>query len=91
VEKTYIVEDQEAGVVRGNRRAFTDPESLEQERARLFSKCWIYVGHESEIPYAGDHRARTVAGRPVVLVRGDDVVLRQFIDATDREDEKRNL
>jgi p-cumate 2,3-dioxygenase subunit alpha len=80
VEKTYIVDDQEAGVFRVNRRAFTDPECLEQERARLFSRCWIYVGHESEIPHAGDYRARTVAGRPMVLVRGDDNVVRVLLN-----------
>jgi p-cumate 2,3-dioxygenase alpha subunit len=76
VERPYIVDDQEAGVFRVNRRAYTDRECLEQERARLFSRCWIYVGHESEIPHAGDYRARTVAGRPMVLVRGDDNVVR---------------
>jgi p-cumate 2,3-dioxygenase subunit alpha len=54
VEKTYIIDDQEAGVFRVNRRAYTDRECLEEERARLFGRCWIYVGHESEVPHAGD-------------------------------------
>ncbi|HWN56730.1 MAG TPA: Rieske (2Fe-2S) protein, partial [Methylomirabilota bacterium] len=74
------MDDQEAGVFRVNRRAFTDRECLEQERARLFSRCWIYVGHESEIPHPGDYRARTVAGRPMVLVRGDDNVVRVLLN-----------
>ena len=74
--EAYIMDDQEAGLFRVNRRAFTDPECLEQERRRIFEKCWIYVGHESEVPHAGDFSSRNVAGRPLILVRGDDGVIR---------------
>jgi p-cumate 2,3-dioxygenase alpha subunit len=83
VEKTdtnYIVDDQAAGLFRVNRRAYTDRECLEEERARLFGRCWIYVGHESEVPHAGDYKARTVAGRPMILVRGDDKVIRVLLN-----------
>jgi p-cumate 2,3-dioxygenase alpha subunit len=80
MDKTYIVDDQEEGLFRVNRGAFTDPECLEEERARLFERCWIYVGHESEVPHAGDYRARTVAGRPMVLVRGDDQLIRVLLN-----------
>jgi p-cumate 2,3-dioxygenase alpha subunit len=76
----YIIEDQEAGLFKVNRRVFTDPECLEQERRRIFDKCWVYVGHESEVAHAGDFRARNVAGRPVVLVRGDDGVIRVLLN-----------
>jgi p-cumate 2,3-dioxygenase subunit alpha len=79
-DTTYISDDQAAGLFRVNRRAFTDPECLEQERARLFGRCWIYVGHESEVPHAGDYKARTVAGRPMILVRGDDKVIRVLLN-----------
>ncbi|HKN00317.1 MAG TPA: aromatic ring-hydroxylating dioxygenase subunit alpha [Candidatus Binataceae bacterium] len=76
----YVSEDQGAGLFRVNRRAFTDPECLENERRRIFEKCWIYVGHESEVPHAGDYRSRSVAGRPMVLVRGDDGVIRVLLN-----------
>ena len=56
--EAYIVDDQEAGLFRRDRRAFTDPGCLEQERRRIFEKCWIYVGHDSEVPHAGDFRSR---------------------------------
>src|SRR5713101_1572571 len=78
--ESYIVDDQDAGLFRVNRKAFTDPECLEQERRRVFDKCWIYIGHESEVPHAGDYRSRTVAGRPVILVRGDDSVVRVLLN-----------
>jgi len=48
---------EQRGLFRVNRRAFTDPQCLEEERARLFGRCWIYVGHESEVPHAGDYIA----------------------------------
>src|SRR5882757_8735009 len=77
---TYIIDDQAAGEFRVSHRAYTDPQCLEEERARLFGRCWIYVGHESEVPHAGDYRARSVAGRPMVLVRGDDNVIRVLLN-----------
>lgn len=79
-DEDYIYEDRDSGIFRVNRRAFTDPECLERERRRIFDTCWIYVGHESEVPHAGDYRSRNVAGRPVILVRGDDGVVRVLLN-----------
>ena len=79
-KEPYIIDDEAAGLFRVNRRVFTDPECLEQERRRLFDKCWIYAGHESEVPHAGDYRSRNVAGRPVILVRGDDSTIRVLLN-----------
>jgi len=79
-DEAFIMEDQEAGLFRVNRRAFTDSQCLEQERRRIFDKCWIYVGHESEVPHAGDYRSRNVAGRPLILVRGDDSIVRVLLN-----------
>src|SRR5690348_10072810 len=76
IAERYIIDDQEAGLFKVNRRAFTDPECLEAERRRIFDKCWLYVGHESEVSHADDYRSRMVAGRPLMLVRGDDNVVR---------------
>jgi len=75
-----IIDDEDSGLFRVNRRAFVDPQCLEQERRRIFDKCWIYVGHESEVPHAGDYRSRNVAGRPLILVRGDDGVIRVLLN-----------
>jgi homoserine dehydrogenase len=37
-----------------NRQAFVDPAILETERDAIFSKCWLYIGHESELKNKGD-------------------------------------
>jgi p-cumate 2,3-dioxygenase subunit alpha len=76
----FIIDDQKAGLFKVNRRAFTDPECLAQERRNIFEKCWIYVGHESEVPHAGDYRSRNVAGRPLILVRSDDSKIRVLLN-----------
>jgi len=76
---TYIVDDRAAGLFRVNRRAFTDPQCSRGARAPL-RQMLIYVGHESEVPHAGDYIARIVAGRPMILVRGDDRVIRLLLN-----------
>ena len=62
-----IREDIEGQVFRVHRSAMTSPDVLKLERQRIFDRCWLYVGHESEVPNAGDYRRRKVGGKTVVL------------------------
>jgi len=78
--KGLVIDNHKDGLFRVNRRAFTDPHILELEKERVFEQCWIYTGHESEIPNTGDFRARRVAGRPVILVRGNDGQVRVLLN-----------
>ena len=55
------------------RYAFTDPEVLTLERERIFSKCWIYAAHESEIPNPHDFVTRRIAGRKLIVVRDENM------------------
>jgi phenylpropionate dioxygenase-like ring-hydroxylating dioxygenase large terminal subunit len=59
--------DPEGGLI--NRRIFADPEIYELERERVFARCWLYLGHESEIPNAGDFVAAYMGEEPVILWR----------------------
>ena len=77
---SWIIDNREEGVFRVNRRTLTDPQILALEKERVFDRCWIYAGHESEIPNPGDFRARNVAGRPVILVRGSDQQVRVLLN-----------
>lgn len=65
----YIVDDRRNEVFRVHRSAMVDPEVLEAERSAVFDRCWLYVGHESEVTEAHDFRTRDVGGRPVILTR----------------------
>ncbi len=78
--KNLIVDDQQSGVFRVHRSSMTAPDLFERERQRIFDRCWIYVGHESEVEHPGDYRRRTVAGRPLLFVRSRDGRIRVFLN-----------
>lgn len=65
----YVVEDREEGTFRVSREAFTSQAIFEAERDRIFSRCWLYVGHESEIPNNNDFVTRKVGGREIIFNR----------------------
>jgi p-cumate 2,3-dioxygenase alpha subunit len=55
---------------RVHRSTMTSPEIFQRELDQVFGRSWLYVGHESEIPNPGDYVRRSVAARPVFMVRG---------------------
>lgn len=75
-----VVDNKKDGLFRVHRQAFTEPDILALEQRRVFETTWIYAGHASEIPQPGDFRARRVAGRPVILVRGTDGAVRVLLN-----------
>ena len=56
--KSYIREDKQKCEFSVHRSVFTDHEILEAERDEIFSKCWLYIGHETELPKNGDFKRR---------------------------------
>ena len=77
----YVADEPEAGRFRVCRRAFLDAGVLEGERARIFDRSWLYLGHESEVERVGEFRAREVGGRPLLFVHGHDGVVRALFNA----------
>jgi choline monooxygenase len=59
-------------------RFYTNPSVLEHEREQVFARSWQLAAHAGELAGAGDHVVCTVAGVPVLIVRGADGVLRAF-------------
>ena len=57
---------------------FTDPEVWELEKETIFSRYWIYAGHENCIPDAGDYFTRTVGDKQVIVARDEDGEVRAF-------------
>jgi p-cumate 2,3-dioxygenase alpha subunit len=78
---SLVVDDREAGLFRVNRSAMVLPEIFEAERERIFETCWLYVGHESEIPKPGDYRRRTIGARPIIFLRDADGTPRALFNA----------
>ncbi len=78
--KDLIIDDRQRGVFRVHRSSMTSLDLFQRERELIFSRCWIYLGHESEVEKPGDYRRRTVAGRPLFFARGEDGRLRVFLN-----------
>lgn len=58
--------------------AYTSEAVLAWERQHLFADSWVCAGRSADLADAGDRRALRVGDDSVVLVRGDDGVLRGF-------------
>ena len=55
-----------------HRRLYLDPEIFAAEMRNIFGRAWVYVGHESEVPHAGDFQTTVIGGQPLVVSRGED-------------------
>ncbi len=58
--------------------AYTSPEVFDWEQRRLFEDGWVCVGQARDLETAGDQRAFQIGREGLLLVRGDDGVVRGF-------------
>ena len=75
-----VVEDRQRHLFRVARRAFTDEEVLEQERRQIFDRCWLYLGHGSEIRNNCDFVTRAVGGRELIFNRDRGGAVHAFLN-----------
>ena len=61
--------DEARGRFSVSRATYTDPALHAAEMEEVFAKCWLFVGHDSELAKPNDFLTRTVAGRPVIFLR----------------------
>ncbi|GAA4329056.1 aromatic-ring-hydroxylating dioxygenase subunit alpha [Pigmentiphaga soli] len=76
-----VEDDRHCGIFRVHRKAFVDPAIFVLERDRVFDRCWLYAGHESEVASPGDFITRKVGGRPLLLVRNREGRVGAFVNA----------
>ena len=79
--ENLIIDDRQQGVFRVHRSSMTSPDLFRREQEQIFNRCWIYLGHESEVANPGDYRRRTIAGRPLFFTRGKDGQVRVFLNS----------
>ena len=69
MQQTRIVDDTAGRRFLVPRKAFTSRAVFEREYALIFDRCWLYLGHASELAGPGGFLTRTVARRPILFTR----------------------
>jgi Rieske 2Fe-2S family protein len=59
---------------------FVAPEVFAEEQETIFSKQWLLVGHQSQIPDAGDYVVRQVIGESLIVIRDKSGEIRGFFN-----------
>ncbi|MGH6625585.1 MAG: aromatic ring-hydroxylating oxygenase subunit alpha [Burkholderiaceae bacterium] len=73
--------DRDAGVFRVARRSFTEQQLFEAERAQIFDRCWLYLGHSSELKKKGAFVTRSVGGRNLIFNRDAAGTVHAFLNS----------
>jgi phenylpropionate dioxygenase-like ring-hydroxylating dioxygenase large terminal subunit len=71
--------DATQGVV--SREVFVSDDVHKLEAERIFSRNWVFLAHESEIPRSGDYVIRSLANAPVIVVRNDDGAVHALLNS----------
>jgi choline monooxygenase len=59
-------------------RSYHCVEHFRAEMSAVFHKNWIYTLHESQLPEIGSYETFEIAGKPLLIVRSADNVIRTF-------------
>jgi choline monooxygenase len=59
---------------------YVSEEMARRERERIFGNEWVCAGRADQVARPGDFFTITIAGEPILVVRGDDGVLRGFFN-----------
>jgi p-cumate 2,3-dioxygenase alpha subunit len=72
--------DEDSGRFRVARSTYTDPALHAAEMEAIFAKCWLFVGHDSELAKRNDFITRKVAGRSVIFLRDREGAVRCLLN-----------
>lgn len=71
--------DLEQGVI--SRELFVDEDLYREELERLFTRAWLFVGHESQIPEPGDFFVSRTGNDSVILCRDREHKVHVFLNS----------
>jgi len=60
---------------------YYDPEFFALEKAHIWSRSWLFAGHASQVAETGAYLRFERSGSPIVIVRGEDDVIRAFYNS----------
>jgi p-cumate 2,3-dioxygenase alpha subunit len=69
IKRQEVRVDPSSGIFQVSRKVFTDQKILDLEHEKIFERCWLYFGHDTELPEPGSFLTRTVAGRDFIFNR----------------------
>ena len=55
-----------------HRDIYLDPGIFAREMRSLWARSWLFVGHDSQVPQAGDYITTQLADQPVLMLRRED-------------------
>jgi fatty-acyl-CoA synthase len=61
-------------------RLYVDPRIYEEEIARIWSRVWVYVGHDSEVREVGDYVRKSIGPEPLIMVRDREHQVRLLVN-----------
>jgi phenylpropionate dioxygenase-like ring-hydroxylating dioxygenase large terminal subunit len=63
-----------------HRDVYINPELFDLEMERLWRSAWTYIGHDSQVPNAGDFYTVNIARQPLLMLRGTDGAVRVLLN-----------
>ena len=57
---------------------YTDEAVFRADMDLIFSRHWLFVGQEPDVPEPGDTRALHIGDAPILILRDDDGEVRAF-------------
>ena len=63
-----------------SRRAFLDRDVYDREQERIFQRCWLFLGHESQLPQPRDFFTTYMGEESVIVNRDRNGQLRAFLN-----------
>ena len=77
-DQSLVLADVRRGMIPAH--IYNDAEIYQLEKDRLFSRAWLFVGHESEIPEAGDYVVRRVLQDSFIIARDEAGTIRAMFN-----------
>jgi phenylpropionate dioxygenase-like ring-hydroxylating dioxygenase large terminal subunit len=72
--------DFERGTI--SREVYVNEDIYQQELEQIYQRCWLFIGHESQVPNPGDFLVTRMGEEEVIMVRGrKDKKIRAFLNS----------
>ncbi len=63
------------------RSIFVDEDLYQLEQERVFARCWLFIGHESQIPKPGDYFVSRMGEESVIMTRDRQGEIHVFLNS----------